>query len=583
MTEAHPHFIGTYLVASNNEHALADDCHTLTDKDHPRKTDVHRRLIFICDGTSNNPIKDAGVDTTNPGRMASMFLSRSDGPQPAVPNNVVQNKHDNSKVWEQIIVIQPGLGNDGRGHKHLDLASARHIVPIVVSLVRAASLFNLKVGDAISLIGFSRGSTTALILMAIFARWGPLDMDKFRAIHQEPYKRDGVKGDVLDTAITEMVQKFIICKGSGAIPAPFDGFIVKNIKIDFVGVYDPVASLGFPDVGGLDSQKHTLDFVLDLDGLSTIGQVAVAVSDSEHRESFKPFLPHKSAAATNANTTKLSITVFPGYHTSIGGGAGIHDPVQSLTLVWMTGHAIDAGLQINENALIDMALPAYGFTPKHMLNDSKKGFFKAGGDFHRLEFGPVAKWHPSMKQPRFTELTHVNELPKETTDKKDNKGHETWLSNPANEDHLSTLEVKFNAEREGFLNTRLAHLKSHLAEIGLYDYLRHDENGIKVRTVKQDGAALHAWWKELGDHPIAKILKWGVTFNEEEYNATKANVMEDIKASEVREQAYLDADISKEHYDSIWQHAVGASLQELLKLAHRGIPINRVPRRLPMA
>ncbi|KAK3377143.1 hypothetical protein B0T24DRAFT_592766 [Lasiosphaeria ovina] len=582
MTEAHPHFIGTYLVASDNEHALANDCHTLSDTDHPRQTDVHRRLIFICDGTSNNPVKDPGVDTTNPGRMASMFLSRSDGPPPAEPNKVVQNKPTGTKVWEQIIVIQPGLGNDGRGHKHLDLASAKHIVPIVVSLVRAASLFNLKVGDAISLIGFSRGSTTALILMAIFAHWGPLDMKKFRAIHPDPYKRDSAEGDVLDTAISEMVKRFIILKGLGAIPAPFDTLIVKNIKIDFVGVYDPVASLGFPDVGPFDNQNHNLDFVLNLDGLSTIEHVAVAVSDSEHRESFKPFLPHKSAAATNAST-RLSITVFPGYHTSIGGGAGIHDPVQSLTLVWMTGHAIDAGLLINEHALIDMALPAYGFTPKNMLNDSMSLLYKAGGSFHRNEFGPVAKWHPSMKQPKFTELTHVKELPKETTDKQANKTHDTWLSNPAKEDPLSTLEDKFNTERLGFLNTRLLHLKSHLAEIGMYDYLKHDANGIKVRTGKQDKAAMQAWWKELGDHPIAKIIGWSVAFNEEGYNVTKTKVMEEIKASELREQAFLDVDPSKEHYDSIWEHIVSGSVQGLLKLAHRGLPINRVPRRLPMA
>jgi len=126
--------------------------------------------------------------------------------------------------------------------------------------------------------------------------------------------------------------------------------------IRFVGLYDPVGSVGHP--GGFGGYRFTLP--------ENVIHSAAAMAQDENRRMF----PGTDA---NAEVTQW----FHGVHSDIGGGFKNHDIADGV-LLWMTGQAHSAGVSIDLNLI-----KKYGWNPnlngKINRNHGFTNWFKRSG------------------------------------------------------------------------------------------------------------------------------------------------------------------------------------------------------------
>ncbi|KAG5735872.1 hypothetical protein E4T56_gene3851 [Termitomyces sp. T112] len=208
-----------------------------------------RTLIVCFDGTSN---EYNGVET-NVIKLFSL-LKKDDFNQ-------------------QICYYQPGIGtwfNPGVvspfvrwGAQVLDLAFAWYLDQHVIEGYKFL-MNNYRVGDKICVFGFSRGSYTARALAGFLHKIGLLPRDNEQQIPfgYKLYKREDKIG--LD-----------LCAG-------FKKTFCQDVKVEFVGVWDTVASVGM-------LASRTLPFTNSNKAIKTFRH---ALSLDEHRAKFKPNYYH---------------------------------------------------------------------------------------------------------------------------------------------------------------------------------------------------------------------------------------------------------------------------------------------------
>ncbi|KII90919.1 hypothetical protein PLICRDRAFT_107215 [Plicaturopsis crispa FD-325 SS-3] len=255
---------------------------------------------------------------------------------------------------------------------------------------------NYRVGDKICLFGFSRGAYTARALAGMLLKVGllPRDNQQQIAFAYKLFKSTSSNSDEL--------------------AAGFKETFCQSVQIEFVGVWDTVASVGVV-------MGRSLPFVESNRDIKTFRH---ALSLDEHRAKFRPNLYHRpgpnakavaldpehaSPVVTPSNTTEgktasamkpwsvikkekreqeqkegdtstsrfsLSATPqtdvlevwFSGCHSDVGGGAVPDDTQLSLaeiTLRWMVREvmASECGIQFDENALARMKVPTTTFPP----------------------------------------------------------------------------------------------------------------------------------------------------------------------------------------------------------------------------
>jgi uncharacterized protein (DUF2235 family) len=186
-------------------------------------------------------------------------------------------------------------------------------------------------GDKIFIFGFSRGAYTARSLAGMIAIAGLPTVNqsdpKCLDMAFEAYRNADQRSMLLDT-LNETYQ-------------------MDNAKIQLVGVWDTVGSLGIPAIfGGIDViQCGFLDTTLHPDVLNAVQ----AVSIDEKRLQFQPTL-WTSAPAPGQSLTQVW---FCGVHCDVGGGY-TPDPggfeLSNITLNWMADYAQSCGLQFNAGA-----------------------------------------------------------------------------------------------------------------------------------------------------------------------------------------------------------------------------------------
>ncbi|CCM03505.1 uncharacterized protein FIBRA_05639 [Fibroporia radiculosa] len=174
---------------------------------------------------------------------------------------------------EQLCYYQPGIGtyvNPGAvsplfqwGAKVIDQGVAWYLD----AHVRGGYQFlmqNYRLGDKICLFGFSRGAYTARALAGMLHKVGLLPRHNYEQIPfaYKLYKRTGAK--------------------NAALAAGFKQTFCRAVPIEFVGVWDTVAS-----VGTLISR--TLPFIANNTGIKTFRH---ALALDEHRSKFRPSLYH---------------------------------------------------------------------------------------------------------------------------------------------------------------------------------------------------------------------------------------------------------------------------------------------------
>ncbi|KAH8993939.1 hypothetical protein EDB92DRAFT_2064462 [Lactarius akahatsu] len=215
---------------------------------------------------------------------------------------------------------------------------------------------NYNVGDKVCLFGFSRGAYTARALAGMLHKVGLLSRDN---IEQIPFAYELYKSD-----------------GNDALAQEFKMAFSREVPIEFVGVWDTVASVGF-----IISETLPFTYVN-----TTIRVFRQALSLDEHRAKFLPSLycysvPNipvmrdlggddklKPAQGTvpgrrdEIYETDVKEVWFAGCHTDVGGGStpgSVGHSLANIPLRWMIQEVMraDCGIQFDLNAFARWNIP----------------------------------------------------------------------------------------------------------------------------------------------------------------------------------------------------------------------------------
>ena len=207
-------------------------------------------------------------------------------------------------------------------------------------------------GDAIYILGFSRGAYTARALAGLVTRQGLLDWTamKLEAGSEQSYsaglaawqqyKKAVFKsnGRVLHS-LADVVSDFQDLFQLGLHPAPQLKYTAA-VGIAAVGVWDTVGALGVPDLSEQDGTPVRLDAFQFCDQVlnANVAHGFHAVAVDERRVDFTPTL-------WDARDGVVQV-LFPGAHEDVGGGSsGAESGLANATLAWMARRVASVGVE----------------------------------------------------------------------------------------------------------------------------------------------------------------------------------------------------------------------------------------------
>ena len=206
---------------------------------------------------------------------------------------------------------------------------------------------NYEPGDNVFIFGFSRGAATVRAFSGLLACCGLVDGRKLSHDDLEDRSKEAVK----------------IYKDSKGNPSRGNPSFGEHgvIPIKFIGVWDTVTALGFPEEGNYPGiGMWVLDLLLK--GLSWFSDLLIphrfynyeltdnveyayqALAIDDERKSFLPLVWDE-----NKSSTKVEQVWFSGAHSNVGGGykrAGLAD----VALDWMMARADKCGLNFKKDA-----------------------------------------------------------------------------------------------------------------------------------------------------------------------------------------------------------------------------------------
>ena len=209
-------------------------------------------------------------------------------------------------------------------------------------------------GDRIFIFGFSRGAYTARSLAGMISVCGLPTKNqndpKCLDMAFEAYRNVAMRPTLLETLN--------------------EGYAMENAKIQFLGVWDTVGSLGIPAIfGSVDViQYGFLDTSLHPD----VQNAAQALAIDEQRMQFPPAI-WTSAPAPGQTMTQIW---FAGVHCDVGGGYA-PDPggfaLSNIPFYWMAANAQNCGLEFQPGTLANPPQPGDALATLH---DSLTGLYR---------------------------------------------------------------------------------------------------------------------------------------------------------------------------------------------------------------
>ena len=201
-------------------------------------------------------------------------------------------------------------------------------------------------GDAVFLLGFSRGAYTARALAGVIARCGLLTAQRAREA--------AAPDDPNPAADDPLLNAFQLWTMRGRddderrrfheAAEAFAAAYCRPARIAFVGVWDTVGALGIP--GRIFDKFNTTLFEFpDRDLTPIVDRAYHALALDEHREDYKATLWNRRAARTQ----QMEQCWFAGDHCDVGGGhrLALGEPrIADVSLAWMQEKAQDAGLAL---------------------------------------------------------------------------------------------------------------------------------------------------------------------------------------------------------------------------------------------
>ena len=185
---------------------------------------------------------------------------------------------------------------------------------------------NYQAGDQIFLFGFSRGAATVRSLTGFIHLFGILPKSR-RSLIDEAWKIYKISNPARREKAAE---KFLAANHT------------MWVRVQFLGVWDTVAALGFPETR-LDKLLNWIvphgfhNFKLS----GSVVNACHALAIDDIRKSFHPIYiePDRNEQG------ELKQVWFMGMHTDVGGGYA-EKALSDIVLEWMTGYAVKHGLRI---------------------------------------------------------------------------------------------------------------------------------------------------------------------------------------------------------------------------------------------
>jgi uncharacterized protein (DUF2235 family) len=312
-----------------------------------------RRIILLSDGTGNSAGKLA---KTNVWRTYQA-LDLASGDQIAM--------YDDGVGTSSVKFLAAIGGAFGWGLK-------RNVLALYKFICR-----NYRTGDEIYAFGFSRGAFTIRVLMGLLltqgvVRWyseEELDLlakEAYRAYRAERYRRKASLSQVgrwIRNGMVAIRNRLLGLK-------PYTK--AKNVEVErvaFLGLWDTVDAYGVP-IKELKAGIDRFIWPLYFDNRKLNPKVELAchaLALDDERATFHPLVWDESEE--DPRKKRIHQKWFAGVHSNVGGGYP-DDALAHVPLLWVLGHAVDAGLQLKQGTM-----DQYGFaaSPYGRMYDSRSG------------------------------------------------------------------------------------------------------------------------------------------------------------------------------------------------------------------
>ena len=324
-----------------------------------------KRLVLCCDGTWN----------------------RADQRQDGIPcpTNVIQLAFRVAKrdgAVDQVLFYDQGVGTGNLIDRFTGGAFGEGLVDNIFDAYRFL-IANYEPGDALYVLGFSRGAYTARSLCGMIRKCGILKRASVLHYHDalQLYRRADCGPN--DPESVAFRRKHSVLGQ-------------ENVEIQFLGVWDTVGALGIP-LRGLRWLSRRDDQFHDTELSGCVRNAYHALAIDEHRGPFRPTL---WSYKPKPNQVVRQVW-FAGAHSDVGGGY-TEIGLSHITLRWMIDGARSAGLAFDAEVMGDYPLKP---DVSEAIHDSMTGLYRLTPGIERaIGFGsgenpepdPTQSVHPTV-------------------------------------------------------------------------------------------------------------------------------------------------------------------------------------------
>jgi uncharacterized protein (DUF2235 family) len=355
----------------------------IQDVDIPVQTGPGRRIVILCDGTSNRPDNhpDGESIATNIWKLSGLL--RDDDTQTIWYEAGVGSDSSSTAASAKRTQYFLSLTGFAQGTKIfagvdmlIKLIEGGFGVGISDTIVNGykAIVRLYRPGDRLYLVGFSRGAFAARCIAGVISRCGLLraEYERFAPDVVQIYRTR------LSPDNDEPLRLDMAYPGVGSELEPD---AKHAVAIEFVGVFDTVASLGFPLWGWwfrVLPVWRSLPF--SSDPAKVCRHIYHALAMDERRSQFFPTL--YTMPTSGSRPAVLKQVWFRGAHADIGGGYPRHD-VSDIPLRWMMDAMLQHGLEFRPGAEANLVPNPVATLHDELVRDPTWNFF-----------GSWPRWHP---------------------------------------------------------------------------------------------------------------------------------------------------------------------------------------------
>ncbi|PSR80000.1 hypothetical protein BD289DRAFT_79241 [Coniella lustricola] len=312
-----------------------------------------KRLIVCCDGSWMNALGKQGVSSppSNVWRICRLFKNVCDD------------------GTNQIVYYHAGVGSSGS--KLDSITGGDFGVGLDMDICQLYTFISINYvdGDAIILVGFSRGAFTVRAVADMIASLGLMThsgLDRFYDIFTDYQLMGSKERKVDDFLCKDVLQPYAGQEGTDKIlweeerKRVYREFLKDNgytrdrhqdgvtkIKIKAVAVWDTVGDLGIPPVPMLGVRGSVAQWRFTNSNVAREVENAFhALALDEPRAAFRPTLWER----IHDHETNLKQVWFPGTHANVGGGY-YDQQMADITLAWMCDQLASVSVEFNLSAM----------------------------------------------------------------------------------------------------------------------------------------------------------------------------------------------------------------------------------------